>query len=205
MASRLAVDTLLQGFRNQPDCSRDSLRHLLLSAHQAVFAGRKVNTPTFNMATTLVALLVADNYAVWGHVGDSRLYHFRNGKLLHRTEDQSLVNMLLARGALNEADSATFPQRHVILQALGQDTTPEFVIHNPVKLKANDGFLLCSDGIWELISDTELLALWQESHSADHWLSLVQNLIEPRVAEANSSEKPADNYSAVAIRVQRGF
>ena len=157
------------------------------------------------MATTLVALLVADNYAVWGHVGDSRLYHFRNGKLLHRTEDQSLVNMLLARGALNEADSATFPQRHVILQALGQDTTPEFVIHNPVKLKANDGFLLCSDGIWELISDTELLALWQESHSADHWLSLVQNLIEPRVAEANASEKPADNYSAVAIRVQRGF
>lgn len=206
VVSQLAVATILQGFRAQAACSASGLSGLLDAAHQAIFAARQPDTPTVNMATTVVALLAADNRAVWGHVGDSRLYHFRSGKILHRTEDQSLVNMLLARGALQEADIAGFAQRNVILHALGQDKPLEIAIHGPVTIKAGDGFLLCTDGVWELASDDELLASWHGSDSASAWIAGLQQLLEPRAAKKNTTDKPADNYSALAIKLvaQRG-
>lgn len=201
IAAQLAVETIVCGFRSNPLCSRTELRNLLESAHRAVFAARQPDSPTANMASTVVAMLATNHQAIWGHVGDSRLYHFRAGKLLHRTEDQSLVNLLLARGALTEADIATFPQRNVILHALGQDEIPEIRLHGPVPLQAGDGFLLCSDGVWELASDDELLKVWQASRSADHWLSALEQLLLLRVAAKNNSGQAADNFTAVLIKV----
>ncbi len=68
-------------------------------------------------------------------------------------------------------------------------------------MQAGDGFLLCTDGVWELVNDIELLECWQNSHSANHWLAGLQQLLEPRAAEQNSTGKPADNYSAIAVKL----
>lgn len=201
VASQLAVDTILRGFRASPNCSGKNMSHLLESAHRAVFSARQPNTASKNMATTAAVLLTADQQAVWGHVGDSRLYHFRDGKLLHRTSDQSLLNMMLECGALTENDIAHYPQRNVILHALGQDNTPLYRINGPVAIQPGDGFLLCTDGVWELMSDQELLEGCQTSHSASDWLTDIQERLEPRVAEKNNSDKPADNYSVALIKV----
>lgn len=201
VAAQLVVETILQGFGSNPVCSRPELCSLLESARRAVSTARQPDSPTANMASTVVALLAANNQAVWGYVGDSRLYHFRAGKLLHRTEDQSLVNLLRARGALTKADIATFPQRNMILHALGQDEAPEIRLHGPVQLQAEDGFLLCSDGVWELVGDDELLQLWQASRSAGYWLSILEQLLLSRVTEKNSAGHAADNFTAVVIKV----
>lgn len=201
IASQLAVDSILTGFRNTPACTENNLRRLLESAHQAVFTARRPNTAGADMATTAAVLITAKNRAIWGHVGDSRLYHFRDGRLMHRTADQSLLNMLVACGALPEADINHHPQRNLILHALGQDDTPAFCLHGPVSMQAGDGFLLCTDGVWELVNDIELLECWQNSRSANHWLAGLQQLLEPRAAEQNSTGKPADNYSAIAVKI----
>lgn len=201
VAAQLAVDSILQDFRSQPDCSEKQLRRWIMAAHQTVFAARQPNSPTANMATTVVALLAADNRAVWGHVGDSRLYHFRKGNIAEMTRDQSLANLLLARGALAEADLAAFAHRNVILYALGQDDTPEILTHGPIRLQAGDGFLLCSDGVWELASHDELLTIWQAGRSASDGLSALEQLITPRAEQKTAFGQSADNYTAIAIRV----
>lgn len=203
VASQLAVATVLQGFRANPNCSGKNMSQLLESAHRAVFSARQPNTISKNMATTATVLITSNRQAVWGHVGDSRLYHFRDGKLLHRTSDQSLVNMMLECGALTENDIAHYPQRNVILHALGQDDTPLYCINGPVAIQPGDGFLICTDGVWELMSDQELLEGWHASHSAADWLTGIQERMKPRVAEKNNSGKPADNYSAVLVKVFR--
>lgn len=201
VASQLAVTTILREFRANPRCSGKNMSQLLEAAHRAVFSARLSRPASKHMATTAAVLIVDHHRAVWGHVGDSRLYHFRDGKLLQRTSDQSLINMMLECGALSEDDMADYPQRNVILHALGQDNTPQYRINGPVTIQAGDGFLLCTDGVWELMSDRELLETWQARHSAAAWLAEMQVGLESRVADKNSSGKPADNYSALLVKV----
>lgn len=195
VAAQLAVDTLLQGIGDLPICEPQVLQSLLASAHQTIAAARHPDSVGADMASTVVALISDGKTALWGHVGDSRLYHFRAGKIWDRTEDQSLVNMLLARGVLQAEEVDQFPQRHIILHALGQDKAPEFCTGQPVALKSGDGFLLCSDGVWELLNDAELLDCWRNSMSAQEWLDNIERLIQPRAIG------DADNYTAVAVRV----
>ncbi len=194
VAAQIVVDTVLQGTIS-PTCTPAGLQKLLVVAHLAVQAARLPNSPTADMASTCVLLLCDGRRALWGHVGDSRLYLLRDGQIMYRTEDQSLVNMLVARGALETSDIAQFAQRHVILCALGQDKTPEFCLANPITLRHGDGFLLCSDGIWELLSDEELLDCWRVEDSAQVWLDKIQELITPRVT------RNSDNYTALAVKV----
>lgn len=194
LAAQMVVDTLLQA-AERASCTPASCQSLLMVAHQAVQAARQSNTPTADMASTGVLLLSDGRYALWGHAGDSRLYHFRGNALRHRTEDQSVLNMLLARGALSPDAAADFAQKHVILQALGQDNPPEFCISQPVRLRSGDGFLLCSDGVWELASDEELLRCWRTANSAQAWLDQLETLITPR---ANGN---ADNFTALVVKV----
>ena len=201
VAAQLAVETVLQAFKANPDCNAEYLRDILDTAHQAIVSARHTHPEAASMATTIAVMLVNNDRAVWGHVGDSRLYHFRANKQVYRTEDQSLVNMLLARGALKEQDVENFAKRHVILQALGKDPYPEFCIQDAQKLKAGDGFLLCSDGVWELLNDDELLTLWIKSNSAQSWLQNLEKAIKTKVAEQALQGKQADNYTAIVIKV----
>lgn len=201
VAAQLAINCIEQGFHSQADCSIEGLHSLLQTAHEKVAAARQPGTPCADMASTVVALLIKHDQAWWGHVGDSRLYHFRHGKILHRTEDQSLANLLMARGALKPADSVNFTQRNVILQALGQDKPLEIPVTGPVSIKAGDSFLLCTDGVWELMSDDELLASGQNSVTANDWITVLQDCLESRALKKNHADQPADNYSAVAIKV----
>lgn len=108
--------------------------------------------------TTIVALYVTPKEAFWVHSGDSRLYHFRSGQLLERTEDHSLLEIMVQRGAVKEEDMGSHPDQNTLLQSLGGD---EFVTPSSgsAEITPDDGFLLCTDGFWERTKPEEMAAL----------------------------------------------
>jgi serine/threonine protein phosphatase PrpC len=109
--------------------------------------------------STIAALLVRREHAAWAHAGDSRVYLFRSGRLLHRTEDHSYEAHLRAdgKGTLGAAEASRF--RNMLVSALGLASPPRLVVSTTEDLRVGDVFLLCSDGLWPYLSDDELASL----------------------------------------------
>src|SRR5574340_1028213 len=106
--------------------------------------------------STACALLFQPKRVDWAHCGDSRIYHFRGGALVSRTDDHSYVAQLVRQGRISEAEAMVHPQRNVLVGCLGSDRKPTIEcagIDDPQDL---DAFLLCSDGLWAYFSEAEL-------------------------------------------------
>lgn len=108
--------------------------------------------------STAVLLVLQPGQVRWAHCGDSRLYHFRDSQLLCRSEDHSLVAALQRKGRLNDAGARVHPQRNVLLSCLGSDRAPEIAFGHALGPRPGDCFLLCSDGLWGVLSDSEIAA-----------------------------------------------
>lgn len=106
--------------------------------------------------STLVAMLVQEDRANWVHVGDSRLYHFAGKNLRTRTRDHSFVEEQIRQGQWSEAERHHHPHRNLLLQALGHSEQPQPDFGQTTALRDGDTFLLCSDGLWDYVSDDEL-------------------------------------------------
>lgn len=109
--------------------------------------------------STIVALIVRKDYAIWAHAGDSRLYLFRGGRLVHRTSDQTYAAHLRSAGKADQAAHAARHMKHVLISALGVSNKPILVIDEASKLRVGDAFLLCSDGVWAYFEEPELGSL----------------------------------------------
>jgi serine/threonine protein phosphatase PrpC len=109
--------------------------------------------------STIVALIVKKDYAIWAHAGDSRLYFFRAGKLVHRTDDQTYAAKLLAEGKVASPEVAANKYKNILVSALGISREPQLVLGEASDLRVGDAFLLCSDGLWAYFEDHELASL----------------------------------------------
>ena len=113
--------------------------------------------------STLAAfLLEADGACHWAHSGDSRLYHFRAGRLLTRSRDHSLVQALVERGELTPRQARDDPRSNMLLHCLGNENEPEIGRHDIAAMQADDCLLVCSDGIWHYFSDEELAQVTEQ-------------------------------------------
>lgn len=196
VASRIAVESVLGSFAKHPECSSHNVASLIARANHEVMQEQSRNDRLSDMRATLVVLAFdpRGRLALWGHVGDSRLYMLRNGYVEARTKDHSLLQSMIDAGFVDPAGPHRQRDRSVLVASLGSDDgfDPD-VLDDPVTLNAGDAFLLCSDGFWEHTSDAAIEAALQRSASPDDWLEQ----LERRVADAN---KPAqDNYSAIAV------
>ncbi|NMG30321.1 PP2C family protein-serine/threonine phosphatase [Aromatoleum evansii] len=108
--------------------------------------------------STAVVLVLQPGEIRWAHCGDSRLYHFRDNRVVARSEDHSVVGDLQRKGQLNDAGARIHPRRNVLLSCLGSERPPEVCLGQAVQPQAGDSFLLCSDGLWGLLSDAEISA-----------------------------------------------
>ena len=106
--------------------------------------------------STAVVLMLRLGHADWAHCGDSRLYHFRHGRLISRTQDHSLVGELVRAGTITAEQAETHPQRNLLLCCLGAEREPKIEFGGTPAVEAGDAFLLCSDGLWAYFSDEEL-------------------------------------------------
>ena len=144
---------------------------------------------------TFVALLARNDYAVWAHAGDSRLYHFRGGRLLHRTEDQTYASFLRARGQEPQAREAERKFKHILVSSLGLTRPPDLLLGETADLQVGDIFLLCSDGLWAYFGDEELGELLARSSPREATGELV------RLAR-DRAKGYGDNLSLAVVKLE---
>ncbi len=105
--------------------------------------------------STIAAMVVQPHRADWAHVGDSRIYRFRGGKLIGRTTDHSYVEQLVNQGKLDPHAAHAHRLSNLLTHALGTSKQPSIDFGNVDSLSAGDTFLMCSDGLWHYFTDTE--------------------------------------------------
>ena len=142
--------------------------------------------------TVIVACIVQDGFAYWMHIGDSRLYVIRQGRIVHRTRDHTVVQQLLDAGRIREEAITSHPERNRLLQCLGGYQTPRPEPLGVERLEKNDIVLLCSDGFWNPLTQRQMLhALMSRDLSVA--IPELMTLAEDRAG------RECDNISVVAM------
>lgn len=168
VASRIAVEVIRQAYYEDPDTDLSaSLKRAIKAANAEI--QRQAQNPTHaGMGTTVVAAIVHGAELIVAHVGDSRAYLLRESTLQQLTKDHSWVAEKVAAGVLTPQEAARHEMRHVITRSLGDQPSVEVTL-NTYQLRPDDRVLLCSDGVWEPLSDeTITYALKQKPKKAVH-------------------------------------
>lgn len=166
---------------------------------QDMLLDEKDMTGMTSIKTTMVLLLITDNIAQWGHIGDSRLYHFRDCKQISRTIDHSVPQMLVLSRQIKEKEIRHHPDRSVLLRAMGAEwDAPAYEIsQRHMRVKKGDVFLLCSDGFWEWIEEKTMIKILKKG------LTPYDTLREMTAeVKANGAGKGMDNYSAILVTIK---
>jgi serine/threonine protein phosphatase PrpC len=198
-AADTALKSLLESFRQTSLPMFDPLGflHLALSrAHDDVAKlGNGQIIDTRPRATTAVCL-VQEGAAFWAHIGDSRVYHMRHGKILQRTRDHSHVELLLREGKITEEELPTHPMRNFVECCLGGDPAiPEMTVSGRHALQPGDVLLLCTDGIWANLRDSDIAGFFREDNQELRaWLEALGR----RAVQASAPF--SDNSTAAVLR-----
>jgi serine/threonine protein phosphatase PrpC len=207
VASQIAVDTILAYFRQHTSQIDDNayledapvgarlLAEAVKKANDAILDYAEEHKNTTGMGTTLVAARFSDGVCSIAHVGDSRIYLFREGQLLQLTEDQSLVMEQVRRGMLTLEEAKHSSVQNIITRALG---TEESTLPDLGEFPAQDGdiLLLTTDGVLRHVADQEMSAILLQLPSLE---AACQTLID--VANEGGGE---DNATCVLVRVRKG-
>ncbi len=181
VASAHAVDELRGALEAGRIESGADLVRALQDAHAVIVADAQRNPPRRGMGTTCVAMLIGQDVTHVAHIGDSRAYLLRAGRLERLTEDHSLVAALVREGSLREEDAERDPRRHIVLRALGADDEPRPDLRE-IPLRAGDRLLLCSDGLSGVVAEHDmatLLANGTPSEAADGLVARTLDLGAP--------------------------
>jgi protein phosphatase len=161
IASRIAASVLRDSAGR---AGADAVVALIQEANRRVYEAAATDEARSGMGTTMTAALLQDSSVRIGHVGDSRAYLVREGRLEQLTEDHSLVAELVRSGRLSQEEADVHPQRSVITRVLGTD--PEVDIDAfSVETHPGDLFMLCSDGLTSMVDDETILGIVQEHRS----------------------------------------
>jgi PPM family protein phosphatase len=187
VASQLAAEASLQAIETLEGSGAslvEKLREAVASANQAIFASATDHPEYAGMGTTLVALLVDGERGALAHVGDSRAYRMRGGRLRLLTDDHSVVGELLRRREISEDDARAHPQRHVLTRALGvrSQVEPDLAELTP---EPGDVFVLCSDGLTAHVEDGEIGEIVAEGADLQEACEHLVDLANDRGGEDN--------------------
>jgi protein phosphatase len=195
VASGLAAAVLEEGAGDER--GEERVASLIQEANRRVFQRSNEDAATSGMGTTMTVALVdsSDGTIAFGHVGDSRAYRVRDGRLEQLTDDHSLVGELVRSGKLSPEEAESHPQRSVITRALG--TEPDVDVDTfTVEAQPDDLYLLCSDGLTDMISADEIFAVLDGSDDLE---VAGRALIE--AANAGGGE---DNITVVLFQIGDG-
>jgi serine/threonine protein phosphatase PrpC len=176
-----------------PQYVRDMLESGINDAHDAIRLTRY--TSEQDPHSTACLLILQPGQVDWAHCGDSRVYHFRDGKLIGRSVDHSYVMDLVQRGFMTEAQAEEHPNKNILVSCLGDKDAPRIDYGKAQPLVAGDCFLLCTDGLWAYFSDLELGRVLKEKppRQAAEWL------ID---AARSRAEGRGDNCSLAIVRLK---
>lgn len=195
LASNCAVSSFLDA--SEPDQDTDLSDWLVNQfevANQKILQLQKEHNAS--MKSTAVALVIQGNRASWAHVGDSRLLYFHRGTVSEITEDHSVAYKKYKAGEITRAQIGQDEDQSALLRALGNTDRyqPDFKSLDHC-LESGDGFLLCSDGVWEYLYDEEALVDLLKAETARQWAELLLLRVIDRVRAGN------DNLSLITVLV----
>jgi protein phosphatase len=192
-ASEMAVRSVPQHFQEPPSSPERALRKALESASNEIYRASCADTSLEGMGTTCVAMLIQDGKAWAAWVGDSRLYLIREGRLFQMTEDHSVVQEMVRAGRLTPEQAREHEDRNIVTRALGSHDQVEVAVWDaPFPVRPGDRFLLCSDGLHDVVPEPDMLTLASRA--------TIQVSCGALVNEANARGGP-DNISAVLVEV----
>lgn len=198
VAAQLAIKTLTDAFQRLAKPLLNSPAKFLTDHIQQVHDMIENVTQTENLVesprTTVVVSVIQRGYLYCAHVGDSRLYHFRNNHLLYRTEDHSIVQSLYNKGMINKEEMATHPYRNKIYNCVGGEVTPKIDLSDRIELAEGDTILLCTDGLWGTMDDTKMKEILSQNIDVTEATNALMNTAE-QLADENG-----DNLSAIAVQ-----
>ncbi|MCS6968077.1 MAG: protein phosphatase 2C domain-containing protein [Cytophagales bacterium] len=197
IASQIACQTISQFFAKYcPDFSNEEhVQKAVQIAQQEIEMYIKRHPEAQGMATTLALLHLHTQGATVAHIGDSRVYHIRNGKILYKTRDHTLVNEWLANEIITPEEAKNHPKKNVLVRAL-QGTNQQKAkaeVKLITDLQPNDYFLLCSDGVLEHLEDDTLCQILQSNNSLEQKIEVIKEY---------GRDINRDNYSAYLIALE---
>jgi serine/threonine protein phosphatase PrpC len=196
-AAEIAVEAGLASLENSATPRlEDRLKQAVSEANARIRALQRVEAGNAQMRSTVVLLGIDADDMVWAHTGDSRLYHFRDGRLVWRTRDHSVVQLLVSAGEIAESDMTKHPERSRLISCLGGDNSlliSAKAAGSPPRL--GDVLLLASDGMWEHFEGWQLEAALARCGDPQAFLTLLAT----QVGEAMHPTQ--DNYTAIAVYV----
>ncbi|MYN30378.1 PP2C family protein-serine/threonine phosphatase [Duganella levis] len=199
VAATVALQTISTMFQQQaqPYVKKPQrfLEEAFHAAHRDIHQYRIEQQMPEAPRTTIVACLIQHNTATWAHCGDSRLYWLRDGQTLARTRDHSHVEHLISRGLAQPSERATHPDRNKLFNCLGADSLPKVEVSAGASLLPGDLVLLCSDGLWSMLPDDELV---RRMH-AQTVVRAVPDILQAALTAAGGA---SDNVTALAIMWQ---
>jgi PPM family protein phosphatase len=205
IAARFTVDELCKFVDARLPAQPSTLQEEQLDSVMAAFVEgiKQVNRYVYTkglertewqgMGATLCCIYFCAQHAVYAHVGDSRIYRLRKGRLDQLTEDHSLVKQLLASGHINEEQAERFHYKNIITRAIGTHPEVEPAIDS-IELQAQDLFLLCSDGLTDLMQRQQIKQI----------LSASTDLAEKgnKLVQAACDAGGRDNITVLLIQVE---
>ncbi len=188
IASGRAADTIVSGWDGM--ASAGELTELIRRAHAEI---KTLQTRGREMMTTAVVLALEGASAVWAHAGDSRLYRFKDGELAFQTRDHSASQAAVLLGDITPDQIRFHPDRSRVLRALGQSGELNVTTGSERLTAGKNAFLLCTDGFWEYVYESEMAQTLREASGPADWLERMRALHAQRTPQDN------DNNTAAAV------
>lgn len=209
VASGLAVDLIMRHMSHvihNPDSVKPdkgtsveshSVGDAIKLANSAVHETSQTRPECAGMGSTVVAAAFHGNKISVGHVGDSRLYRLRGGKLDQLTVDHSVVQELLSRGLISAEEARTAYNKNLVTKALGVDANVEPDV-NEFNIQSRDIYLLCSDGLNDVLDDNIIKQLLENNNDK------LEPVVSTLINAANNQGGP-DNISVIIVRTDSSF
>lgn len=192
MASRLVCETAQYYFKEHGECS---IEEMFAAAQEKLLEKQREENVVDAMKTTFNLLVVGGNSIQGGHVGDTRSYYFKKDKLVSRTKDHSVPQMMVSMGEIKEKDIRHHVDRNRLLRVMGIEwDKPQYVLSREVKPGHKQAFLLCTDGFWEYIEDKDMEKCLKKAADVQGWLDAMNAIVLQ-----NGKDSDMDNYTALAV------
>jgi len=192
VASEIAVNAVCEAFAVLRKLTAGEAARCIEAANKAILRTQTESASLKNMRSTVAALFIDGANAFGANVGDSRLYHFKAGSIALISKDHSVAAVSARIGEMKEANIRFHPDRNRLTRVLGNSEQARPEIY-PIFLSKGDAVLLCSDGFWEYIRETEMEIDLAKSANPDEWMNYMLVRILNQVIENH------DNLSAITI------
>lgn len=194
VASQMAVDLIsAYYYADEINDAPEALCNAIKLANHEIYQTAISDERYFGMGTTMVALVLLDGFGYTAHIGDSRAYRLRAGEMAQITMDHSQVVEMFKQGLISWEETKHHEDKNVILRAVGTQPKVEADISEAFQIEPEDEFLLCSDGLNDMVEDDEIYRVWLQSKSV---FEASENLVEQ--AKINGGH---DNITVAIVRV----